>query len=191
MGYAIAEAATEAGHDVVLVSGPVHLERPQGAKVVRVLTAQEMHDAVHDSLTEIDVVVMCAAVSDYKPSTSASHKIKKTKRRLTLDLIPTVDILASLGKMDRTFLLVGFAAETNNLLEHAQKKLREKNCDLIIANDVSQEKLGMESDENEITILFRDGHTQKIPRTSKRILARELVKIFSNARQKCLTKKMS
>jgi phosphopantothenoylcysteine decarboxylase / phosphopantothenate---cysteine ligase len=191
MGYAIAEAAIEAGHDVILVSGPVHLNPPRGAKVVSVLTAEQMHHAVHAGLAGTDVVVMCAAVADYKPAEPATRKIKKANEHLTLELTPTVDILASLGKLDRDFLLVGFAAETNSLLEHARKKLRDKNCDIIVANDVSQEKSGMESDQNEITILFRDDQTQKISRASKKILGRELVKIFSKMRQKCLTKKMS
>jgi phosphopantothenoylcysteine decarboxylase / phosphopantothenate---cysteine ligase len=191
MGYAIAEAAIEAGHQVVLISGPVQLEPPQGAKVVSVLTADEMHNLVHTCLAGSDVVVMCAAVADYKPAKTAAQKIKKANATLTLDLIPTIDILVSLGEMDRDFLLVGFAAETNNVEQSARKKLREKNCDIIIANDVSHEKFGMESDENEITILFRTGETRKIPRASKKILARELVKIFSKTRQKRLTKKMS
>jgi phosphopantothenoylcysteine decarboxylase / phosphopantothenate---cysteine ligase len=191
MGYAIAEAAAEAGHNVALISGPVNLAAPKGAKLVSVLTSDEMHDAVHSHLKGTDVVVMCAAVADYKPAKVSAHKIKKQNETLSLELIPTRDILASLGQKDRQFLLVGFAAETNDLEENARKKLREKNCDMIVANDVSEKHSGMESNENEVTVLFRNGENKKISRAPKKSIAGELVKIISNMREKSLTKKMS
>jgi phosphopantothenoylcysteine decarboxylase/phosphopantothenate--cysteine ligase len=191
MGYAIAKAAAEAGHNVALISGPVNLAAPKGAELVSVLTSDEMYDAVHSHIEGSDVVVMCAAVADYKPAKVSAHKIKKQNETLSLELIPTRDILASLGQKDRQFLLVGFAAETNDLEENARKKLREKNCDIIVANDVSEKNSGMESNENEVTVLFRNGENKKMSRAPKKNIARELVKIISNMREKSLTKKMS
>lgn len=190
MGYAIAEATLEAGHEVVLISGPVHLDPPRGAHFISILTADEMHDAVHRYVRDCDILVMCAAVADYKPAKVSPQKIKKHEENLALELIPTRDILSSLPKKDRQFLVVGFAAETNDVEESAKKKLRAKNCDLIVANDVSRADSGMESDENEVTVLFQSGERQKISRAPKKIIARELLKIFSNMREKCLTKKM-
>jgi phosphopantothenoylcysteine decarboxylase/phosphopantothenate--cysteine ligase len=188
MGYAIAEAALAARHDVTLVSGPVQLNPPRGARVVSTVTSDEMFDAVHRHLRDCDTLVMCAAVADYKPAKVAVQKIKKRTANLTLELIRTRDILASLPQ-HRQFLVVGFVAETNELEKNAQKKLREKNCDIVVANDVSRADAGMESDENAVTILFRAGQTKKISRAPKRIIARELVTIFVNAREKRLTKK--
>jgi len=190
MGYAIAEAALAAGHEVTLISGPVNLDRPRGAHFISIVTSDEMHDAVHRHLRDCDVLVMCGAVADYKPAKVSAQKIKKGHEPLSLELIPARDILASLPKGDRRFLVVGFAAETNDLEENALKKLRVKNCDIIVANDVSRADSGMESDANEVTIFFRNGETETIPRVSKKIIARALVKIFTNSREKRLTKKM-
>jgi len=188
MGYAIAEAALEAGHDVVLISAPVPLEPPHNAKFVSVCTSDEMFGAVHRYADGSDVCVFCAAVADYKPATVSPLKIKKRTDKISLELIPTRDILRSLGdQRNRNFLLVGFAAETDHVAQNAEKKLREKNCDIIIANDA---RVAMESDENELLILFRDGETKKISRAPKKFLARELIKIFQNSQQKRLTKKM-
>jgi phosphopantothenoylcysteine decarboxylase/phosphopantothenate--cysteine ligase len=189
MGYAIAEAALAAGHSVILISGPVSLVPPSGAHLVRVTTSDEMHDAVHAYLAASDVLVMCAAVADYKPATFSTRKIKKQKNALTLELIPTRDILASLTRPSPEFLVVGFAAETDDLEANAQKKLRDKKCDIVVANDVSGNESGMESDENEVTIFFRNGEKEKISRAPKKIIARALVKILSNACEKRLTKK--
>jgi phosphopantothenoylcysteine decarboxylase/phosphopantothenate--cysteine ligase len=190
MGYAVAEAALDAGHNVVLISGPVAIDSPRGAKLISVSTSDEMFEAVHQHAGDRDIVVMCAAVADYKPAEFSGNKSKKRNRNFSLELVPTRDILASLAKPDRQFLLVGFAAETQNVEENAQQKLRHKNCDIIVANDVSDMRLGMESDENEVTVVFRNGEMKKIRRASKKIIARELIKIFSNTREKCLTKKV-
>jgi phosphopantothenoylcysteine decarboxylase / phosphopantothenate---cysteine ligase len=190
MGYAIAEAAIESGHDVFLISGPVNLDPPRGVEFIAVSTGDEMFDATDRHLRNCDVLVMCAAVADYKPKNISPGKIKKRDTNFSLELIPTRDILSSLSKQDRQFLVVGFAAETNDVEENAQKKLRDKNCDMIVANDVSGANSGMESDENEVTILFRNGEKKKISRAPKKIIARELVKIIANMREKCLTKKM-
>jgi phosphopantothenoylcysteine decarboxylase/phosphopantothenate--cysteine ligase len=191
MGYAIAEAAAEAGHDVRLISGPVSLAVPKGVERIVAQSGDDMYHAVRRHLDSADVVVMCAAVADYKPAAVAAHKIKKQNQALSLTLIPTRDILASLGQTERQFLLVGFAAETDELEKNARDKLQRKNCDIIVANDVGEIDFGMETDENEVTILFRDGEMKKIPRAPKKKIARELVKIFSHTREKCLTKKTS
>jgi phosphopantothenoylcysteine decarboxylase / phosphopantothenate---cysteine ligase len=190
MGYAIAEAALAAGHDVTLISGPVNLDPPSSAQFVSILTSDEMYGAVHRHAPECDVLVMCAAVADHKPREISATKIKKRTEQFALDLIPTPDILASLPHKDREYLLVGFAAETNDIEENAKQKLRAKNCDIIVANDVSTADPGMESDENEVTIFFSNGENEKISRTSKKNIAHELVKILANSREKRLTKKM-
>jgi len=188
MGYAIAEAALDAGHDVILISGPVNLAPPHKAKFISVSTSDEMFDAVHQYADSSDICVLCAAVADYKPAEVSSVKIKKCAAQVSLELIPTRDILESLGqRQNRQFLLVGFAAETDHLEANATRKLREKNCDIIVANDA---RIGMETDENELLILFRNGETRKISRAPKTFLAHELVKIFSKSQQKSLTKKM-
>jgi phosphopantothenoylcysteine decarboxylase/phosphopantothenate--cysteine ligase len=182
MGYAIAEAALNAGHDVILISGPGNLAPPRDAKFISVSTSDEMFDAVHQHADSSDICVLCAAVADYKPAHVSPVKIKKCNAEFSLELIPTHDILHSLGqRQNRKFLLVGFAAETDHLEANAAKKLREKNCDIIVANDA---RIAMETDENELLILFRDGETKKISRSSKKNLARELVKIFQNSQQK-------
>jgi phosphopantothenoylcysteine decarboxylase/phosphopantothenate--cysteine ligase len=188
MGYAIAEAALATKHQVTLISGPAAITPPRGAKVVHITTADELHRAVQRSLRRCDVFVMCAAVSDYKPAAPSARKLKKQKSAFALKLIPTRDILASLPKR-RRFAVIGFAAETHDLRIHAERKLRAKNCDAIVANDVSGTEIGMESDENEVAIFFRDGETKKIPRASKKKIARELVKIFEKIFEKGLTKK--
>jgi phosphopantothenoylcysteine decarboxylase / phosphopantothenate---cysteine ligase len=190
MGYAIAEAALAAGHDVTLISGPVNLDPPSGAQFISILSSDEMYGAVHRHARECDMLVMSAAVADYKPRKVSATKIKKRNEHFALNFIPTRDILASLPHKDRQFLLVGFAAETNDIEENAKQKLRAKNCDAIVANDVSSADSGMESDANEVTIFFRNGGKEKISRASKKNIARELVKILINYREKCLTKKM-
>jgi phosphopantothenoylcysteine decarboxylase/phosphopantothenate--cysteine ligase len=188
MGYAIAETALDAGHDVILISGPVNLAPPHKAKFISVSTSDEMFDAVHQYADSSDICVLCAAVADYKPAEVSSVKIKKCAAQVSLELIPTRDILESLGqRQNRQFLLVGFAAETDHLEANATRKLREKNCDMIVANDA---RIGMETDENELLILFANGETKKISRAPKTFLAHELVKIFVNSQQKSLTKKM-
>ena len=187
MDYAIAEAALEAGHDVVLVSGPVNLAPPGNVRFVASGTSDEMFEAVYRHAEESDVCVLCAAVADYKPATVSRTKIKKHADGTSLKLIPTRDILESLGQQrDRTFLLVGFAAETDQIEKNAWEKLRRKNCDIIVANDA---RIGMESDENELLILFRNGETKRLSRAPKTFLSRELVKIFLKFATKTFDKK--
>jgi phosphopantothenoylcysteine decarboxylase/phosphopantothenate--cysteine ligase, prokaryotic len=190
MGYAIAQAALAEGHHVTLISGPVNLEAPRDAQLISVLTSDEMFEAAHRHADQCDICVLCAAVADYKPANISSTKIKKRDEKFSLELIPTRDILDSLGHLqDRQFILVGFAAETDHVEENAAKKLREKNCDIIVANDVSRANSGVESDTNEVTILFRNGEKERISRAPKKIIARELIKIFSKFATKMFDKK--
>ena len=190
MGYAIAEAALTEGHDVTLISGPASVEPPRNANLIPVSTSDEMFEAVRRHADKCDICVLCAAVADYKPANVSSIKIKKRDAKFTLELIPTRDILDSLGhKQDRQFVLVGFAAETDHVEENAAKKLRAKNCDIVVANDVSGADSGMETDLNEVIILFRNGEKTKISRAQKKIIAHELVKIFSNFTTKMFDKK--
>jgi len=182
MGYAIASAALEAGHAVTLISGRVNLQPPAGATLIQVITSDDMYRAVNEHTAESDVLVMCAAVADYRPAQYSEQKIKKSSDRLILELVPTRDILASIPS-DRKFLVVGFAAETNDLESYARQKLEKKNLDLIVANDVSRPGIGMESANNEVTILFPDGKTETIARTSKKNIAHRLVKIISNLKK--------
>lgn len=185
MGYAIAEAALEAGHEVVLVSGPVALTAPMRAQMVRVTTADEMYDAVHAHLAGIDIAVLCAAVADFKPAEYIPRKIKKREGVPMIQLVPTRDILASLGALNKKyFLLAGFAAETEELEKNAREKLTKKHCDVVIGNDVSVPGLGFESNENELMILLPDQTSRVLPRGTKRELANALVKILCEAQQK-------
>jgi len=185
MGYAIAEAAIEAGHEVVLISGPVQVDRPRGVALIPISTSDEMFAVVRQHTSRCDILVMCAAVADYKPAKVSKNKIKKRGDNISLELVPTRDILKSLPK-DRQYLVIGFAAETEDVEANARKKLQEKNCDVIVANDA---RIGMESDENEVEIFFKNGETKKISRASKKIIARELIKLFENVCEKGLTKK--
>ena len=190
MGYAIAEAALTDGHDVTLISGPASVEPPRNANLIPVSTSDEMFEAVHRHADKCDICVLCAAVADYKPANVSSIKIKKRDAKFSLELIPTRDILDSLGhKHNRQFVLVGFAAEKDHVEENAAKKLRAKNCDIIVANDVSGADSGMESDVNEVIILFRNSEKTKISRATKTNIASDLVKIFSNFATKTFDKK--
>ena len=182
MGYAIAEAAVHAGHEVVLVSGPVALAPPPGATVENVVTSDEMHAAAHRWVSWADVCVLCAAVADFKPAHVEGRKIKKGDRTsLRLDLVPTRDILLSLHEWrggKRRPILVGFAAETDSLVENATKKLRAKGCALVVLNDVSRPDVGFEKKMNELTLLFASGETRHVPKALKSELGVALVDIF-------------
>lgn len=175
MGYALARAAAAAGHEVTLISGPVNLPAPEGLRIVRVTSAQEMSEAVMESLPRAQVAVFAAAVADYRPQRVEDQKIKKHGDTLTLILERTPDILGSARAAGFRGVLVGFAAETENLLENAVDKMRRKGCDLLVANDVSGSATGFDSDENEITLLFPHGEVRRLPRDSKSRLAEILV----------------
>jgi phosphopantothenoylcysteine decarboxylase/phosphopantothenate--cysteine ligase len=171
MGYALAQAAAQRGARVILVSGPVRLPEPPGVSVIHVHTAIEMRDAVMEHLAEAGIIVKSAAVADYHLSRVPQHKVKKTAARISLDLDPTPDILAELGQKKGDRLLIGFAAETENLTESARQKLKTKNCDMVVANLVNQEGTGFESDQNEVVLVLRTGETIPIARAPKREIA--------------------
>jgi len=171
MGYALAEAAARRGAQVVLVSGPVQLPEPSGVRVVHIRTAAEMHNAVMEHLAEAGIIIKAAAVADYHLSHVPQHKMKKTAMRMSLELDPTPDILAELGRKKADRLLIGFAAETERLVESARQKLESKNCDMVVANLVNQEATGFESDENEVVLVLRTGETIPLSRAPKREIA--------------------
>lgn len=167
MGYSIAKAAAERGADVVLVSGPVSIERPDGVEFVPVVSAADMERAVKERFEGCDVVVMAAAVADYRAAEVSGLKIKKNDDELALRLEKNTDILKELGKNKGNKILAGFCAETDHLLENAAKKLDAKNLDLIVANDVTMEGAGFGTDTNIIKILRRDGTVADLPLMSK------------------------
>ena len=172
MGYAIAEAAQARGAQVVLVTGPTALPAPKGVEVVSVATAEEMLKALSARLAWSTTVIMAAAVADFRPTHPASQKIQKQGRTgQTLDLERTTDILASLSAQRTTQLMVGFAAETSDLIAHAKDKLTAKGLDLIVANDVTIEGAGFGSDQNTATLIDRQGGMTELPLMPKRALA--------------------
>jgi len=171
MGYALAEAAAARGARVILVSGPVHLAPPRGVEVVHVQTAVEMREKVMEHLPAAGIVVKAAAVADFHLSRVPDQKVKKTAARISLELDPTPDILAELGRKKHDYLLIGFAAETQNLQQEARRKLETKNCDMVVGNLVGGTETGFESDENEVVLALRDGDTIALPRASKRAIA--------------------
>lgn len=176
MGYAIAEAARDRGADVTLVSGPTALPAPAGVKIARVETAAQMLDAVMARAATADLVFQAAAVADFRPEGVAGEKIKKSDGTPALALAPTADIAAQLGREKRPGqIFVGFAAETQNLIANARKKLGEKNLDWIVANDVSQEGAGFDVDTNIVTLIAKDGGETHIPLASKREIAEEIL----------------
>lgn len=182
MGYAIACAAKDAGHEVTLVSGPVSLPAPEGVVLVRVESAADMARAVFDAFPRQDLVVMAAAVADYRPVEISEQKIKKQPGDFVLRLERTADILAELGKRKRPGqILAGFAAESENLLENARKKLAEKNLDWIAANTVAD---GFGTDTNTVTLLGRNGDARVIGPDSKAEVAAKLVKIIASSPEK-------
>ncbi len=172
MGYAVAEAARDRGAQVCLVSGPTALPIPRGMEVLSVTTAEEMGKALLARLAWASVVVMAAAVADFRPSHPSAHKLKKNEQPWTaLDVEPTQDILVSLTTQKTSQTIVGFAAETRDLLAHAQEKLRAKHLDLIVANDVTATGAGFGSDNNAAVILDRCGRSTECPLMPKRELA--------------------
>ena len=171
MGYAIAEAAAQRGAKVQLVSGPATVSAPVGIKTQHVETTLEMYDTVLEAFNETDVVIMAGAPADYRPYEFTPQKIKKTAGTLTLPLERNPDIAQTLGERKTHQTVVCFAAETNDLLENAKKKLIRKNCDLIVANDILAEGAGFQSDTNIVTLLDRDGSCEQLPLSSKRDVA--------------------
>ncbi len=180
MGYALACAARDAGHDVTLVSGPVALPAPEGVALVAVESAAEMAAAVKARALSSDLIIMAAAVADYRPKQRLAIKLKKQPGDLVLELERTEDILAALGRNKRSGqILVGFAAETEALLEHAADKLARKNLDWIAANLVGVPDRGFAAEENAVTLLGRGGEAIELGLKSKVELAREIIRIVT------------
>ncbi len=175
MGYALAEDAARRGARVILVSGPVNLPEPAGVKVDHVQTAAQMHDAVLAHLEESTIIIKAAAVADYHRADAPQYKVKKTAARMSVELDPTVDILAELGRKKGDRLLIGFAAETENLIGEARRKLESKNCDMVVANLVSQEGIGFDSNENEVVLVTRDADPLPIRRAPKKEIAARIL----------------
>jgi phosphopantothenoylcysteine decarboxylase/phosphopantothenate--cysteine ligase len=173
MGYAVAQAARRRGAEVFLVSGPTSLRIPEGVHFTSVRSAEEMRDAVLSLYPGMDIVIKAAAVSDYRPSGGASHKLKKGNESLELHLVPTEDILDRLGREKKHQVLVGFAAETENLLENARAKLLRKNLDLLVANDVSRDVFG--SDDSAVHILSLTEEPTNLDRQSKLSIANQVL----------------
>ncbi len=172
MGYALAGEAQARGHDVLLVSGPVSINTPEGCRRISVESAAEMFETVAANIDGVDAAIMSAAVSDYAPVHAAEEKIKKIDEGLTLELGKTRDILEAVrGEFHFKGLLVGFAAETENLRLNALKKMKRKECDLMVANDVSRRDIGFDNDYNEVTIFKTDGTEEVISRQLKQGVA--------------------
>jgi len=171
MGYAMARVARRFGAEVTLVAGPGALPDPPFIDTVRVRSGEEMKRAVEKAAREADAVVMCAAVADFRAAKVSRSKIKKEGFSWRLDLAPTADILESLGNDKGKKVLIGFAAETEDIVRHAGEKMRRKNLDAIVANDVSRTDIGFESDDNEVRILFADGEVRELPLSSKEGIA--------------------
>ena len=178
MGFAVAEAAVARGAQVVLVAGPVSIEMPKGVDYIPVLSADEMYDAVMKHYISCDAVVMAAAVADYKVETPADLKIKKNADEWTLRLAKNIDILKELGKIKGDKILAGFCAETDHLLENADKKVKEKKLDFIVANDVTMEGAGFGTDTNIIKILRADGSLEELPLMSKLLAAHKILDVI-------------
>ncbi len=177
MGYALARAAQEAGAAVTLVSGPVSLEAPAGVQQIKVESANDMHSAVFQHLDKADIFIACAAVADYGITEPAKQKIKKGADTLQITLQKNPDILSEVASHASSTFTLGFAAETDDLLQNARKKLLGKKLDLIAANQVGDDQ-GFEQDDNALTVLWQDGEIE-LPTSSKQKLARELIKIVS------------
>ena len=170
MGFALARSAKRRGAKVILISGPTSLEAPSGVEMVNVTSAVQMHDAVMENYNNADIVVMSAAVSDYRPEKTMAQKIKKGSDSIGLEMVPNPDILKELGKRkDKTKrpLLVGFAAESSDHLEEGKRKLKEKNLDLIVINDIIGKDTGFGTDTNQVNLIDRDYQLEKLPLLSK------------------------
>lgn len=175
MGYAVAEAAARRGARVILVSGPTAIDAPAGVERLDVRSAEQMHRLAMDRFPECSIAIFAAAVADYRPAQTNNHKMKRSKEPLTLSLEPTPDILASVARNKGDKLIVGFAAETQNVVENARKKLAAKNADLMVANDVTVEGAGFHQETNVVTLFARDGRELALPRIEKTEVAQRIL----------------
>lgn len=171
MGYAIAASAAKRGAEVTLVSGPTQLDCPKGVKRIDVKSARQMYEAVHEHFEWADAVIKTAAVADYRPENESTHKIKKDGHAMTLSLVPNPDILQSLGEAKKHQVLVGFAAETDHVIEYAKNKIEKKHLDFIVANNIAQAGAGFKGDTNIATIIKADGDMKAYPQMTKSELA--------------------
>ena len=172
MGYAVAEAARDRGATVSLITAPASLPQPAGIEIAHVETAIQMKEAVAEAVARADVLIMAAAVADYQPRSAAKTKIKKESPSLTLELIRTPDILT---EVKGDFLKVGFAAESQDVMENARRKLEKKQLDLIVANDITDPSSGFDADTNKVTLIDRDGKAEKLPLLTKREVADKIL----------------
>lgn len=186
MGFAVAKAAVEAGHDAVLVSGPVSLKTPKGVSRVDVTSAREMFEAVKREFEKCDAIVMTAAVADWRPARQADRKLKKSEMSGVIELVKNPDILKSLkpvnarfAKLGKRKTAVGFAAETGEPTAEASRKCKEKGLDFVVANDVTQSKAGFGVSTNRVTFVFPDGRVRPLPLMSKLSVARKIIKEIS------------
>jgi len=180
MGYALAQSARKLGMEVILVSGPVNLDAPEGVRRIMVETAEEMNDVMLSQFRNSQLTIMSAAVCDHRPRTTLMHKLKKYLQLPYLELVPNPDILENLGKIKkRSQILVGFAAETENHLVNAKAKIQKKNLDWIAVNDVSRRGLGFQSDFNTITMLSKDDNKVILDQNTKFFLADKIIEIVS------------
>lgn len=178
MGYSIAEEARDRGAEVVLISGPTSLRKPNGIKVIDIKTNEDMFNAIKNEFKDADIVIKSAAVADYKAKNYSNEKIKKTGDDLNLIFERDRDILKTLGDMKKNQILVGFAAESSNLKENAKGKLERKNLDYIVANDISKPETGFASDENKVTIISKSGEEVSLEKMSKREVAKNIFDII-------------
>lgn len=180
MGYSIAKEARDRGAKVTLVSGPTNLRTPLGVEIIKINTNEDMLKAVKDNFKNQHIVIKSAAVADYKPKEYKEHKIKKTGDDLNLALIRDKDILKELGLIKENQILVGFAAESKDLLDNAKSKLEKKNLDFIVANNILSKETGFASEDNLVTIISRDGHIKNLEKMSKREVAKEIFDTILN-----------
>ena len=172
MGYELAEEALRRGAEVILISGPTHIFPPPEAKLKNVQTAKEMEKEVVAHFDQADVVIMAAAISDFRFAEASSQKIKKEKLEKKIDIVPTEDVLQKLSSKKGTKIIVGFAAETEDVVNNALKKMKKKNLDLIVANNVMEEGIGFDSDYNQVTLVSPDGKSTQTEKKSKLEISR-------------------
>lgn len=179
MGFEIARAASLAGSEVTLITGPVNIETQCSILRINVTTALEMQQQVVEHLEGIDIFIGCAAVADYRLESIASEKIKKGQPQLVLTMVENPDIIASVSENKDKPFCVGFAAETSDVVNYAKQKLIKKNLDMICANDVSDSEIGFNGDNNQLTVIMADGQKVELPKTTKRSISRQLIKLIS------------
>ena len=178
MGYALAAAAYRRGQEVILITGPVELAPPRGVKTIPVISAREMEKAVLSYFPDCEVVIMSAAVSDYRPLKVSPRKLKKKEKTTSLRLVRNPDILKKLGKKNGKKILIGFSAETENIIDDARQKMRLKNLNFVVANDINPSAGGFGKDSIQVTVLSREGQSWVWPLLTKTEVARRIVEII-------------